>query len=432
MADTSGLKAFTDSVGRTAYVDAQGKVHTSGGATAYDVAGWNARQTSKYGSSNTQDPKNSNEVSDYLNNLNKSLYDAKTAPAMKEPDVVVPTMEEIKAAVTPEQEVPALINYANLREQKRETLGVADLEASYNEMNAAIRDTEAMKRIRSQAEEGKQVPMNVIAGRQTEVQRQENETLDLLTRQAQYIGDQLNTKYSIISEYMKDTQMTYQDAIARYDKTFEQNLSMYNVISQKESERIEQVSREIDRATEERRNQEAAARANLTTMTNLIASGNLDLESASSETKLLINKLEVQAGLPIGFMSSIKRETKDEILWSTTPEAGVQQVGFRSPDGTIHVETYGKPLPKEPAKSTESERQQAGATSRFNAEVNTLKPSGSGENTVGIFPQLVMTYASEMSLSQIYSLYNSSAAGKQHGAPKEDRSYIAQLYEMYK
>jgi oligoribonuclease NrnB/cAMP/cGMP phosphodiesterase (DHH superfamily) len=55
----------------------------------------------------------------------------------------------------------------------------------------------------------------------------------------------------------------------------------------------------------------------------------------------MIQKLEVQSGLPPGLISSIKKDPKADIVF-TTSNNGIVQVGFRNADGTIRVEQYGK------------------------------------------------------------------------------------------
>lgn len=73
------MTAFTDSAGRTAYKDSSGNVYTEGGnrATGYNEAGWNARQSEKYGGSTPSSTgADTGEYSDYLKKISDSMTKA--------------------------------------------------------------------------------------------------------------------------------------------------------------------------------------------------------------------------------------------------------------------------------------------------------------------------------------------------------------------
>jgi hypothetical protein len=75
-------------------------------------------------------------------------------------------------------------------------------------------------------------------------------------------------------------------------------------------------------------------------MVNMITSGNLSLNSLPPEQQAQLNKLEVQAGLPIGFFSAIRMDADANILFTNTNN-GVTQVGVRNADGSVSVQSYG-------------------------------------------------------------------------------------------
>jgi hypothetical protein len=143
-----------------------------------------------------------------------------------------------------------------------------------------------------------------------------------MQRTKSVITDELNTKYNIISTLVNYKGLDYQDAVTSYDKEFNRNLQIYDIISTKQ-----------DKA-------ETAARANLQIYTNAVINGNIDYNGLSADEKLMIQKLEIQSGLPAGFISSIKKDPKADILFTST-DNGVTQVGIRNADGTISVQKYG-------------------------------------------------------------------------------------------
>jgi hypothetical protein len=123
--------------------------------------------------------------------------------------------------------------------------------------------------------------------------------------------------------------LDYNDAVNRYESEFDRNLKIYDLISDARKE-----------AKDDLRDDRNAARANLQIYANAAISGNIDYDSLGPEQKLMIQKLEVQSGLPVGLISSIKKDPKADIIFTSTNN-GITQVGFRNSDGSIKVESYG-------------------------------------------------------------------------------------------
>ena len=269
-------------------------------------------------------PSSKEQVSPYLNTVQSSAFSADGAPEVK-----IPTMDELKTTLAPEGGRPELINRVAEYEKLREQQGVAGLEQQQTSLKAQLEEEAAVLRAQRFDEEGKPVALNVIAGRVTEEERAYNERIDAVNRQLNTINDQLNTSYSVINMYMGFIGADYQDAVTQYNEDFSNNLSMYNIITgaRKEARSIYESDR-------------AAASANLTTMTNLITSGNLDYNSLAPEQKTNIAKLEVQAGLPIGFTANLKLDEGAREVFRTENK-GVVQIGVRNADGTVSVQTYG-------------------------------------------------------------------------------------------
>lgn len=266
-----------------------------------------------------------NETKSYLNNIGAEAYSALNAPATRG----VPTVDELKATLKPSTELPALIDRNAEMTRLREQYKVADLETLVADLKAQEDEIVANNRQLTRNQKGKPVAMSVIGGRVSEAEAAANERLDAIGRQKARAVDELNTNYSIIQQYVTNLGLDYNDAVARYDSEFEKNLQVYNTV----------VARE-DKARDEFESDRAAASANLTTMINLVKSGNMDMSSLSTDDKLMISKLEVQAGLPIGFMSSVQMDPDANVLFTTSNE-GITQIGFKNADGTVSVKSYG-------------------------------------------------------------------------------------------
>lgn len=266
-------------------------------------------------------------VTPYLNDFQDKMFNS----LQTSPEVRTPTMDQLKTELAPTTEKPALLNRVSEFDKLRTQQGVADLEKSLTDLKAQEEELVAQRRVRTQTEEGKPVALNVISGRVSEVQRQENEKIDVVQRQKARVVDELNTKYSVINTYMNFMGLDYNDAVSAYDKEFTQNIQMYNIISGKEKDARSAFESDRD-----------ASRANLQIYTNLVTKGNLDISSLSSDQQLTMAKLEIQSGLPVGFMSSIKKDANADIIFTNTNK-GVTQVGIRNADGTVSVQSYGTP-----------------------------------------------------------------------------------------
>ena len=276
--------------------------------------------------------------------------------------VNVPTFDEVKTQLTPSTPRPELIDRTALREGLRLEYGLTDLETRLNDLNKMQMDLEAVGRKRLTNEEGKPIALGVIGGRQTEIERQTNEDLDLLSRQKQVIVNELNTKYAIVETIMKDKTLDYNDAVERYNNEFESNLGIMNMVRGLQQDALDVA----------RFNQSVAA-TNLQMYVNAAIKGNIDYNSLDPSQQAFIAKLEVQSGLPVGFISSIKKDPNADIIFTTSNE-GVTQVGFRDADGGIRVESYGTRI----SSGTESDRKRGA----FSEMGTWLREKGGDDNFV--------------------------------------------------
>lgn len=218
-----------------------------------------------------------------------------------------------------------LATYTQLRVDK----GLDTLEAGINDLTTQRDALISEGKTRTLDEQGKPVPLNVISGRVSEVQRQTNEKLDTVNRTIDSMTRQYTTGLNTINVIMDLTQKDYANAKDQYDTSFSQALQAITLVR---GIRSDQVS--------EQQHAQDIARADLQVYTNLISSGNLDVKSLAPAQQLQLNRLEVAAGFPVGFMASIKKDPKSDIIF-TTSDNGVTQIGFRNADGSISVQSYG-------------------------------------------------------------------------------------------
>jgi len=215
-------------------------------------------------------------------------------------------MKEITAAITPKTAAPVAPDYTASLESYRTQYGVADLENQLNDLRAQEADLLAAKETRVAAERGKPVATNVIEGRVSQVEREENERLAAVQRSIANVTNQLQTKYNVIDNLMKTKQMDYQAAVEAYDKEFATSVSMFNA-----AKNIE----DADKTAIEQ--QQDNARANAQILLNSYSNSGLTYDQLPQTDKTNLTKLGVQAGLGADFFANVlnnSARTNKEIL----------------------------------------------------------------------------------------------------------------------
>jgi hypothetical protein len=257
---------------------------------------------------------------------------------------------DIASELKPAGGAPALLDRQQMFADYRQSYGVDKLEATMNDLKAQQDDLVAQARINVNAERGKQVATNVIEGRVTEQQRTAQENLDFIQRQISRTNDQLTTAYNVIGMYMNFANLDYQDAVSKYNTEFQQNLDTINLVRGvasdardvvrlgNEGKRLQMDETRLQSDLQQRNIDNA--RANLQVYTNAITNGNLDVKNLSPDMVSQLNKLEVQSGLPVGFVQNLQLDAKSRIAFTTTNN-GITQVGIIGADGNIAVKSYG-------------------------------------------------------------------------------------------
>jgi len=327
---------------------------------------------SYYADTGNAPPTDASQVTPDLNNYQAGLFG--------EGGDIATRMADMKNLLTGGKTAPEPINRVEEFGALRTQYGVADLEKQLTDVNKQIADVQSLAEQRQYKAETGQVSLGVIGGRQTEIQRQTNIQLDTLNRSKSVMVDELNTRYNIIKTMIDYMGLDYNDAVAAYDREYSQNLQIYQQIVTEDNEA------------------KASARANLTTMANLITSGNMNFNQLDSSQRLMINKLEVQAGLPIGFTSSLQMSPKDKILFTST-NGGITQVGMVNQQGGVTVQSYGTATG-------------GGGTGGGTVKTTAEETAQNKANLIidvkekARLQDLVNYYSQVLSVDAIYSLYN--------------------------
>ena len=132
------------------------------------------------------------------------------------------------------------------------------------------------------------------------------EQYDRLVTEESSLVDQLNTKNSLIETIINLTGKDYDNAQADYTRQFTQTIQTINTIKGITDD---------EKSDEERRQDNA--RANLQILANQLSSGGLQFSQLDPAQQAQINKLELQAGLPIGTIANIKDNNPKADIIST-------------------------------------------------------------------------------------------------------------------
>ena len=264
------------------------------------------------------------DLNSFLSGYSDSIFDV----ASSNPEA---RKEELEGFLQPDFDRPELLDRTQAYVDLREEYGVEELEGNLTNLNAEIEEELALLTAQRADERSKPVAQNVIAGRIGEQERTAQERVDFLNRQKSTIVSQLQTSYAVIGQMMEFMSLDYNDAVSAYKDEFNKNLSIYGLIVDERQE-----------AKSDFFNMQKIASANLQTIQNNITSGNLNYNDLPEDQKVLIQKLEIQSGLPAGFTSNLKLSEKDKVLF-TSSSGGVTTVGIMGADGQITTQKYGTP-----------------------------------------------------------------------------------------
>ena len=281
----------------------------------------------------SQTPSSQNEVTPFLNNFQQSAFATDSAVPTKNR-----TAEEVRAMLTPDMARPAQFSSIAEFNKLREDHGVAGLEEKNNDIKAQIDEVAAELRQQKTAQRGIGLTADVVQGRIGEFERQASERMDYLGRQQARITDQLQTSYSVINMMMGFMEGDYNRASDAYNSEFDRNLKVYDIV--RGEERDARSDFESDRAN---------ASANLTTFMNAVTKGNLNYGGLDSTQKLMIQKLEIQSGMPQGFVSQLQMSPGDKLVSFNEKTGQALMVG--SNGGLQVVQTGMRPSPTSESKS---------------------------------------------------------------------------------
>lgn len=249
-------------------------------------------------------PTTPNEVDKTLQEYQKTYkekLDTLAESQMSADEVEAQVNEMMQELVVPEP--PKL---TDLYTQLAESTGLNNLTERLTTLKNERATIEDRLRSRMAYIEGQPVSMDVIGGQTNEVQRQEQQNLQYINSAIQITVEEQQGALSYIQTYITLTGQDYQNALNHYTTTFDTKIKAIQMIN--DAKQVEW-SQQMELVKWE----QSTASAQLAMYADMIAEGTLFLGKLSNEQKIEIGRLEVQAGLPMGFLSKVQIDPSKRI-----------------------------------------------------------------------------------------------------------------------
>jgi len=243
-------------------------------------------------------PANSAELAEYLNQQQQELNALKNFDPFEGGNPAEKIENFAQDTLGMEGEAPIAPKYEETFQKLRTDMGLDMVESSINEYKNMIRQQENLLMQQRNTERGKTNRLGVIEGRVDQATRDRQEEISWLASNVSYLTDVANSAYTYINMTMNFKQMDYNTAKEAYDSEFNKRMTVYSSL-------VEQARDERDFKMQLRQQQQATASAQLSMYADMITSGQMRWSDMSESEQLAIHKLEVQAGLPVGFTSKI-------------------------------------------------------------------------------------------------------------------------------
>lgn len=241
----------------------------------------------------------------------------------------------ISKLISSVEEKPQTPSLAETFASKRASLGLDILETQLSDADTQIAKLEADYQATEAEEGGRLVSMGQIRKRQSALGIEYTKKRGELQTQRTNIANQLNMKYGVLNSLMTFTGQDYQNANQAYQQKFNNAITMTNLIKGIEEDQKNDQEKAKDNA-----------RANVDIMYDLIKNGTVNYDSLPETTKMDIKNMELQSGLPVGFVSALKKVSagKEILFHRATPDETGEIVYYK--DGTSQVITFPGVKPK--------------------------------------------------------------------------------------
>ena len=243
-------------------------------------------------------------------------------------------INDVKTATTPTTPAPTPYSSADDLTALRGKYGVADIESTLNGLKAQARDLQATSKARTDAEMGKSVPMNVIEGRVSEEERQDNERLTAINDSIKTASDMLTTANTTIDMMMKADASDYATASTNYEKQMSDNLAIFSAARGEQTADQTAATTAADKAADN-------ARSNAQIAINALTAAGTTYDTLTPDQQANLTKLGVASGLGADFFSTVLKTSAGKPILTTIVSTDKTQATVVYKDGTTKTISTG-------------------------------------------------------------------------------------------
>lgn len=276
-----------------------------------------------------QDATSVEDLNALLNKDQRSATDKTNPTVPSVPEVGTPAYTDYESKVLAmlggDNNRPALPQFEQSLNSLQTTYGVQADQNALNDVRSQIEELQAASRARQTANENGTVPMSVIAGRASEIEKQDRERLDALARQENAIVNRVNSSNAIIKQIMDTKTQDYGAAVDNYNQQFSQAIQTIGVFRDIQKDAQDRQYHAEDKAAaaakakaDADKEEQTAARANLQVYYNNVTGGNIDVSTISPQQAVAVANMEVQAGMPVGTFLQLRSTNPTKEIKSTS------------------------------------------------------------------------------------------------------------------
>lgn len=246
------------------------------------------------------------------NDQAKSFLDSittKDVETRKSSEILTKILTSIESTAAPQ----APQSMAQLFNEQKSKLGLDVLETKLADMDSEIDRVNANLLVESEKAGQELVSMREITRTRGSLQMEAQQRIALLNVERNAVARQVGNKLDTLKMVMDYTGQDFTNSTNYYNQNFNRNVQLYNLVKG-----IEDSSKtEVQRAKDD-------AQANINTLTTMFKAAGVDYMSLSADQRLTIAKLEIQAGLPSGFVATALSNAEKPIRSIITSDDNTQ------------------------------------------------------------------------------------------------------------
>jgi hypothetical protein len=312
-----------------------------GGGTRQQGSGTQTTDTPSAGNANA--PDDPNRVTDeasaegFINREQSEEIARDQTPPTRDGEQAQ-TQSAVSSLVNTTQDAPEQPDLTERFKELREDAGLENLETRLSTLRSEKQEMQAQLRERARDARGEAVPTNVIEGRISQMEFQNQQRINQINREINHVATQIEQKTQTVERLMQYEQTEYENAVDRFDANFNRAMNIVQVMQ--DQRRLEMAKDQEER----QRLQEVKAVYQATQ--NSLAQAGVTYGDLSQSQQSMIEQQELQLGIPRGTMAAVlNNKTGGEVTrFRTSFDDQGREFAWglvEQPDGTAEIVNFG-------------------------------------------------------------------------------------------